>query len=315
MPARFWLLLLGALLLSSTPSGAAPQVIDRVFLIVNSQMMTQSEAEDIVNSLKAQMQQAIPAGPERDRQLAEVDRTTVDSLIQELLLLDRAHVLRIEVSDKEVDAQIDRIAQDNPQLLTVMPESELQPRIVKDLKKQRVLAREVDSKIRVEGTEIQAACQVHRQSLRQILLSQILFRTSEAEAQSRAQAVRDALAAGTSFSEIAREVSDDPGAKKNGGALGAFQKGQLLPEIDQVAFTLPVAQPSELVQSGFGFHVLFITEDAFPNAPDCAQLSAEQSDALANSVYQQKRAEAIQAYLNELRQAARITIKSASSDG
>ena len=290
-------------------------MIDRVFLIVNSQMMTQSEAEDIVNLLKAQIQQAIPAGPERDRQLAKVDRTTVDSLIQELLLLDRAHVLRIEVSDKEVDAQIDRIAQDNPQLLTVMPESELQPRIVKDLKKQRVLAREVDSKIRVEGTEIQAACRTHRQSLRQILLSQILFRTSEAEAQSRAQAVRDALAAGTSFSEIAREVSDDPGAKKNGGALGAFQKGQLLPEIDQVAFTLPVAQPSELVQSGFGFHVLFITEDAFPNAPDCAQLSAEQSDALANSVYQQKRAEAIQAYLNELRQAARITIKSASSDG
>ncbi|HIF70248.1 MAG TPA: hypothetical protein EYQ29_13275, partial [Candidatus Lambdaproteobacteria bacterium] len=88
MPARFWLLLLGALLFSSAQSGAAPQVIDRIFLIVNSQMMTQSEAEDIVRSLKAQIQQAIPEGPERDRQFAEVDRTTVDSLIQELLLLD-----------------------------------------------------------------------------------------------------------------------------------------------------------------------------------------------------------------------------------
>ena len=314
MPARFWLLLLGALLFSSAQSGAAPQVIDRIFLIVNSQMMTQSEAEDIVRSLKAQIQQAIPEGPERDRQFAEVDRTTVDSLIQELLLLDRARVLRIEISDKEVDAQLDRISESNPQLLTVMPESELQLRIVKDLKKQRVLSREVDSKIRVDGTEIQSACRTHRQSLRQISLSQILFRTSEVEAQNRTQEVRAALTAGKEFSAIAREVSDDPGAKKNGGALGKFQQGQLLPAIDQAAFTLPVAHPSELVQSQFGFHVLFITREAFPNAPDCTKLSAEQSDALANSVYQQKRNEAIQTYLNELRQSARITVKEVPSE-
>ena len=129
MPARFWpllMLLLGAFLLPALQVGAAPQVIDRIFLIVNSQMMTQSEAEDIVNALKAQIQQAIPEGPERDREFAEVDRTTVDSLIQELLLLDRARVLKIEISNKEVDAQLDRISESNPQLLTVMPESELQ---------------------------------------------------------------------------------------------------------------------------------------------------------------------------------------------
>ena len=90
--------------------------------------------------------------------------------------------------------------------------------------------------------------------------------------------------------------------------------GQLLPAIDQAAFTLPVAHPSELVQSQFGFHVLFITKEAFPNAPDCAKLSAEQSDALANSVYQQKRNEAIQTYLNELRQSARITVKEVPSE-
>ena len=170
------MLLLGAFLLPISPVGAAPQVIDRVFLIVNSQMMTQSEAEDIVGSLKAQIQQAVPEGPERDHQLAEVDRTAVDSLIQELLLLDRARVLKFEISDKEVDSQLDRISKSNPQLLTVMPESELQSRILKDLKKQRVLSREVDSKIRVEETEIQTACMSHRQALRQISLSQILFR-------------------------------------------------------------------------------------------------------------------------------------------
>ena len=53
MPARFWpllMLLLGAFLLPALQVGAAPQVIDRIFLIVNSQMMTQSEAEDIVPS-------------------------------------------------------------------------------------------------------------------------------------------------------------------------------------------------------------------------------------------------------------------------
>ena len=317
MPARFWpllMLLLGAFLLPISPVGAAPQVIDRVFLIVNSQMMTQSEAEDIVGSLKAQIQQAVPEGPERDHQLAEVDRTAVDSLIQELLLLDRARVLKFEISDKEVDSQLDRISKSNPQLLTVMPESELQSRILKDLKKQRVLSREVDSKIRVEETEIQTACMSHRQALRQISLSQILFRASEAEAQSRAQGVREVFTTGKDFAAIAREVSDDPGVQRNGGALGQFQKGQLLLAIDQAAFALPVGQLSKLVQTQFGFHVLFITEEAFPNAPDCANLSAEQSDALANSVYQKKRIEAIQTYLDELRQAARVTVKEASSE-
>jgi len=58
------------------------------------------------------------------------------------------------------------------------------------------------------------------------------------------------------FSEIAKEVSDDPGSKDQGGDLGYFNLGVMIPEFEQAALALEVGQISELVKTQFGYHII-----------------------------------------------------------
>ena len=69
--------------------------------------------------------------------------------------------------------------------------------------------------------------------------------------------VRARLVAGEDFALVAREVSDDPSAKKNGGALGYFQAAQMDPAFSKVAFAMEKeGELSEPVRSSFGYHII-----------------------------------------------------------
>ncbi|MCW5891270.1 MAG: peptidylprolyl isomerase [bacterium] len=65
---------------------------------------------------------------------------------------------------------------------------------------------------------------------------------------------------GADFALLAKESSDDPGSKENGGDLGFFPRGRMVPEFDAVAFTLEPGQVSEIVESPFGLHIIKVEE-------------------------------------------------------
>ena len=58
------------------------------------------------------------------------------------------------------------------------------------------------------------------------------------------------------FKKVAREKSEDPGAKVNGGDLGRVARGELLPELDKAAFTVKEGTVSEVVRSARGLHIV-----------------------------------------------------------
>lgn len=64
------------------------------------------------------------------------------------------------------------------------------------------------------------------------------------------------------FPELARRHSTDTASKERGGDLGAFGRGQMVPQFEEAAFSLPVGQISEPVQSQFGWHVIRVEERA-----------------------------------------------------
>jgi peptidyl-prolyl cis-trans isomerase SurA len=68
------------------------------------------------------------------------------------------------------------------------------------------------------------------------------------------------IKAGTSFSELAKKNSDDPGSASHGGELGFFSRGDFVSEFEQVAFSLQPGQISEVVETKFGFHVIQMIE-------------------------------------------------------
>jgi parvulin-like peptidyl-prolyl isomerase len=80
---------------------------------------------------------------------------------------------------------------------------------------------------------------------------------TEEEALAKATELRKKLLDGADFAAIAKAESDDTGSGANGGSLGpGFQRGQMVPAFEQVAFGLPVGQVSEPVKTQFGYHLI-----------------------------------------------------------
>lgn len=79
---------------------------------------------------------------------------------------------------------------------------------------------------------------------------------TEAEALAKITDLRAKIVAGADFATVAKENSDDKGSGANGGDLGAFSKGQMVPEFDKEAFLLPVGQLSQPVKTQFGYHLI-----------------------------------------------------------
>ena len=86
------------------------------------------------------------------------------------------------------------------------------------------------------------------------------------EAEDKIKAVIVRLKKGEDFVKIAGELTEDPSGKANGGDLGYFGKGQMVPEFSDTAFKLEKGQISEPVKTQFGWHVIKV-EDKRAKAP------------------------------------------------
>lgn len=82
----------------------------------------------------------------------------------------------------------------------------------------------------------------------------------QAEVRGRAEAALERIRGGADFASVARELSEDPGSKDQGGDLGFFARGQMVPAFEEIAFSLEPGQTSELVKTDFGFHVIRVEE-------------------------------------------------------
>ena len=79
---------------------------------------------------------------------------------------------------------------------------------------------------------------------------------TEPEALAKAQELRKKLVDGADFAATAKAESDDTGSGANGGSLGTFPHGQMVPQFEQAVFTVPVGQISEPVRTQFGYHII-----------------------------------------------------------
>jgi len=74
---------------------------------------------------------------------------------------------------------------------------------------------------------------------------------------------------GGSFEELAKEYSDDKGSGAKGGDLGFFERRMMVKPFDETAFKLKVGEMSGIVKSGFGFHIIKVTDELpYPSFED-----------------------------------------------
>ena len=121
-----------------------------------------------------------------------------------------------------------------------------------------------DASVRITPRDLEAYYRTHQDELRLPALAHVSFvgipRLPEpidsAVAMARARALRDSIARGADFAEVARLESADSSSREQGGELPAFGRGQMVPAFERAAFSLPLGQLSEPVVSPFGAHLI-----------------------------------------------------------
>jgi PPIC-type PPIASE domain/SurA N-terminal domain len=83
---------------------------------------------------------------------------------------------------------------------------------------------------------------------------------SRGDAKRKARDVRERIVKGEDFAAVASEVSEDPTSAAKGGDLGEMTRGAVVKEFGDAAFTIPIGEISEPVETRFGFHILRVDE-------------------------------------------------------
>ena len=98
---------------------------------------------------------------------------------------------------------------------------------------------------------------------------------ASAAAKAKIEAIIARLKKGEDFEKVAKEVTEDPSGKANGGDLGYFTKDQMVPEFSDVAFKLDKEQISEPVKTQFGWHVIKVEDKRVKPAPTFDQVKPQ----------------------------------------
>ena len=80
-------------------------------------------------------------------------------------------------------------------------------------------------------------------------------RRSKKDALQQLKGYQQQISKGMDFARLAQQHSEDP-QKKDGGSLGVVERGQMLPEFESALFDLQCNEVSDIVETGFGFHLI-----------------------------------------------------------
>jgi len=166
----------------------------------------------------------------------------------------------------------------------------------------QLLEKEIESKSKVTDQDIKDYYEKHKAelaSVNQIKASHILVKT-EAEAKK----IEDMLKKGANFAELAKKYSIDKGSAQNGGDLGYFSSGQMVPEFEQAATKLKVGEISEPVKTKFGYHIIKVTEKKTGKPIEFDKVKG----VLAQRLTTEKQREAFDSYIENLKKSYKVEI-------
>jgi peptidyl-prolyl cis-trans isomerase C len=92
------------------------------------------------------------------------------------------------------------------------------------------------------------------------------------ESEEQAKEIFEKIAHGEDFARMAKQFSKDPGSKEDGGDLGYFTRGQMVPVFEETAFKLKKGDVSQPVRSQFGWHLIKVEDRRQRGAPPFEQI-------------------------------------------
>ena len=157
------------------------------------------------------------------------------------------------------------------------------------------------SETQVTEEEIQQAYKEDKTaSVRHILLNTEGKRDStKQEIRKKMEEVLARARKGENFADLAKIYSEDPGSKNNGGLYENFGRGRMVKPFEEAAFSVPVGEISDIIETRFGYHILKVIERKKETSP-----LEEMRPQLQAQIKQKKQNEAYQTHITKLKEEA-----------
>ena len=245
--------------------------------------------------------------------LPKLEEKALDQAIGAKLLLDRAQELDIPLMAADIDAEVSKVVtqvggpENYKEALDAQGITEVQFR--KELEKGAKVNKLVEQACAgvADPTEDEVAkfYEAHKAEFvvpHQVLCQHILVKGSDDAALDKIKAIRERIVSGgADFAEEAKKNSDCPSGQE-GGSLGWFGRGMMVPEFDKVAFEMKKGEVSGVVSTQFGYHIIYKADEKGGGQQTLVDVHDQVKDLLRHEA----RGRAMDAFVAELRANAKI---------
>lgn len=256
--------------------------------------------------------------------MPRVRERALDDLIEQQILVSAADAAGVELSDAEFDEVMGELKEELPEGMTL--ESFLETTGLKmdeirgQMRIRKMMLEKAESAGEPTEEEVRAFYDDHQSAMEEkatVTASHILVQVgkdddeaAKAEKRAKIEGLKKQLDEGADFAELARENSDCP-SRADGGNLGKFGRGMMVPEFEEAAFTQEIGKVGDVVETSFGYHLVLVKE----RTEDTLHSFDEMKERIAEMMKAQRQQEAVQAFLMGLEEAAEVTRYDDAVDG
>jgi parvulin-like peptidyl-prolyl isomerase len=251
--------------------------------------------------------------------LPKLQEKALDQAIGARLLLERSQQLDVPVSAADIDAEVAKVVEQ------VGGEENFKKALAAQNITEEAFRSELEKGARVNKLVEQACTGVEEPTEQEVtdfyeahnseyvtepkvLCQHILVKVEDnsssdekSAAFEKILAIKERIAAGGNFAEEAEKNSDCPSGRE-GGSLGWFGPGMMVPEFDKVAFEMKKGEVSGVVTTQFGYHIIYKADEQ----PGGQQTLVDVHDQIKDLLRHGARGKAVDAFVAELREKAEI---------
>lgn len=306
-----------------TVSPAHAVILDRIVAVVNDDVITLTDVqEEGIQTIRRIVQETL--GAERERLLRSTERQILDELILRRLQLQEAKKEKIETTPAEIQSAIEELKKRNglasdEELRAALSREQLSEEqfrrgIADQVMLTKLVARRVRAKVVVLDEEVQQYYEQRQDQFKetpQFKIRHLLVATPPqatpgelSHAKKRIEEAQARLKTGTQFATVAKQYAEGPLASSS-GEVWAMKRGELAPELEQAALALPIGQPSDIITTPAGFHLIVVEE----RVPGQALSFDQVKERLRALLFEQKTEAKFKEWIEGLRTKANVEMK------
>jgi len=293
------------------------KVADDKIAVVNGTVISREDFNRMIDPIQKRMEMQ---GSEQDKaRLPEIRKNVLENLVNRELLLQEGKKSGVKLDDAAVVKQMADVKKQFPSEAEFgammkrmnMTEESFKVRLTQDMTIQEFIDKQFAAKVKISDEESKAFYDGNQDKFKQpeeVKASHILIAVppksddaKKAESRKKIEDVQKRLKKGEDFAAVAKEVSDCP-SKEQGGDLGYFSKGQMVKPFEEAAFSMKPGEVSNIVETDFGFHIIKTAD----KKAEGKRAFDSVKESIAGKLKQEKLQKEITAYLDKIKESAKI---------